>query len=54
MERLVFIIGIPLVLPDPELLAVFRLVLLGVVVGENVDYFAAEVDVLGLLEDLFG
>ena len=54
MEPLVFIVGIPLVLPDPELLAVFRLVFAGVPAGGDVDDFVGEVDVLGLLENLVG
>ena len=50
--------GIVLVLPDPELLAIFRLVVSGVLPGSvgggDVDDFAAEVDVAGLPVGLRG
>ena len=47
--RFVFVIGIPFVVPDPELLAICRLVLAVVQVGEDVDDFAGDVDFSRLL-----
>ena len=44
-----FVIGIPLVVPNPEFLAICRLVLAILQVGEDVDDCAGDVDVSRLL-----